>query len=89
MKTRSQTREPRFPEPLLKKMGVPLPLLLHSGEGAAARSNGRGGFPSGPVARKTDKGGLLDPLGKGGRKKTKKFKKIKKIKKIKKTYKRR
>ena len=49
MKTRSQTREPRFPEPLLKKMGVPLPLLLHSGEGAAARSNRTGGFV--PVLR--------------------------------------
>ena len=47
MKTRSQTREPRFPEPLLKKMGVPLPLLLHSGEGAAARSN-RWGALRGP-----------------------------------------
>jgi len=66
MKTRSQTREPRFPapiiaplavrpsgealtEPLLKKMGVPLPLLLPSGEGAAARSNRTGGFV--PVLR--------------------------------------
>ena len=50
------------------------------------------GSLSGPVASKTDKEGLLDPFGKGGRKKTKKFKKtkkIKKIKKIKKTYKRR
>jgi hypothetical protein len=61
MKTRSQTREPRFQahsarpsgealtEPLLKKMGVPLPLLLPSGEGAAARSNRTGGFV--PVLR--------------------------------------
>ena len=49
MKTRSQTREPMFPEPLLKKMGVPLPLLLPSGEGAAARSNRTGGFV--PVLR--------------------------------------
>lgn len=32
MKTRSQTRELRFPEPLLEKMGDPLPLLSNEGE---------------------------------------------------------
>ena len=49
LRLRRDGRAKPFPEPLLKKMGVSLPLLLPSGEGAAARSNRRGGFA--PVLR--------------------------------------